>query len=229
MKRTLFLFVIGLLTSLTASASMVALAACVPPVASEYVGTLQQFHQGWPIGAGHIEFSDPSHRQFNPPCNPLPPSVPGSMNTDVFASTLLGTLTTNGLNPTAISAPAGVSVNVTFVSEVGALRTFNTEITQFDVSGGNLPPNIRLRQSATQPTLGQTTVQDLGGGRFRIDSFFDVFTDLSLDGGQTWIPSDRSGHVELQALPEPSTVLLLGMGVGLLAARRRLSRLNKNQ
>lgn len=220
MNRTLTLFAIGLLMCLTVSASIVAPAPCLPPVNSEYIPVLLGFHQGWPIGTGHIEFSNPIHDQFSN-CNPLPPSVPGSMVTDSFTSTLQGTLTTNGLNPMAISAPAGVSVNVIFLSQAGNLRTFNTQITQFDVAGGNLPPNVRLRQSVTEPTLGQTTVQDLGNGQFLITSFFDVFTDLSIDGGQTWIPSDRAGHVELQALPEPSTALLLVMGVGFLTIGRR--------
>jgi hypothetical protein len=114
-----------------------------------------------------------------------------------------------------------VSVNVTFLNLVGSTRTFNTQITQFDVSGGNLPSNIRLRQSATEPTLGQTTVQDLGNGQFLITSFFDVFTDLSIDGGQTWIPSDRAGHVELQPVPEPSMAWLMALGIGLVIAGRR--------
>ncbi|MES1181097.1 MAG: PEP-CTERM sorting domain-containing protein, partial [Verrucomicrobiota bacterium] len=55
-----------------------------------------------------------------------------------------------------------------------------------------------------------------------IDSFFDVFTELSLDGGATWMP-DTSGpmHVNLVETPEPSVCALAGLAAGLLAWRRK--------
>src|SRR5262249_29938883 len=48
------------------------------------------------------------------------------------------------------------------------------------------------------PTLqstGQTKITSLGGGGFRIDSFFDVFTETSTDGGASWSPSSGSSHL----------------------------------
>lgn len=55
-------------------------------------------------------------------------------------------------------------------------------------------------------------------------SFFDVFTEITIDGG----PPGTSGSAELDgrvvdrfAVPEPVTVLLLGSGLLGLAARRR--------
>ena len=35
---------------------------------------------------------------------------------------------------------------------------------------------------------------------FRIDSFFDVFTELTLDGGQSWTPGGSPMH--LTGVPE---------------------------
>ena len=98
-----------------ATASVVRPVDCIPPVDSQYVGVLQQFHQGWPIGSGHIEFGDPSHKQFEN-CT-SPPTAPGS-TTHSFSSTLTGILTTNGINPVPVSAPADVTVLVTFESLV---------------------------------------------------------------------------------------------------------------
>ena len=83
------------------------------------------------------------------------------------------------------------------------------------LGGGTL-----IRESPTRQSLGQTQITDLGGGQFRIDSFFDVFTELSVDGGQTWLPStDASddcasdGAVESELMtadpdesPSPATV-----------------------
>ncbi len=72
--------------------------------------------------------------------------------------------------------------------------TFDTEMLQLDLSGGSLPAGVQLRESPTQPSLGQTTITGLGGGNFHIDSFFDIFTELSIDGGATWTPSTGPGH-----------------------------------
>ena len=76
-----------------------------------------------------------------------------------------------------------------------------------------------LRESPTQQSTGQTNVDDIGGGVFRISSFFDVFTELSIDGGDTWLPA--TGTVTLGSTPEPSTFVLLGLGGAMLVLRRR--------
>ena len=80
-----------------------------------------------------------------------------------------------------------------------------------------------IRESPTLPSLGMTTVSALGGGQYQIDSFFDVFTELSIDGGQSFIPSMGSTRVEL--VPEPSSLVLLlcGFLVAALTLRRRAS------
>ena len=98
---------------------------------------------------------------------------------------------------------------------------FDTELLQLDISGGDLPAGVILRESPTQQSSGEANVQDIGGGEFQIKSFFDIFTELSLDGGDTWLPA--SGTVTLGSTPEPSTIVLLGLGGGLMwiAARRR--------
>jgi hypothetical protein len=94
-------------------------------------------------------------------------------------------------------------------------------MTQLDIAGGNLPPGALIRESPTLASTGLTSIQNLGGGNFKIDSFFDVFIELSLDGGQSFIPCNPCPHVELQQVPEPATLSLFGVGVGLLIALRR--------
>src|SRR4029077_4306857 len=67
--------------------------------------------------------------------------------------------------------------------------TFNTEMTQLDITG----PGFLLRESPTLPSTGQTTITDTGG-QFHINSFFDIFTEISLDGGATWTPAQSAVH-----------------------------------
>ena len=93
----------------------------------------------------------------------------------------------------------------------------------------NLGGGTLVRIDPVTPSTGQTTITNAGGGNFQIQSFFDIFTDLSLDGGQTWIPGNGPGprgstEVTLTNLPEPAPLALIGTGVLLLlgaAARRR--------
>lgn len=102
-----------------------------------------------------------------------------------------------------------------------ATGTFSTEMIYMNLTG-QMPDGliIRLQESPTLPSTGQTTITDLGGGRWDVDSFFDVFTELSIDGDGGPTPSLQS--VRLVLVPEPATLTLLGIGAaGVLLRRRR--------
>jgi hypothetical protein len=96
---------------------------------------------------------------------------------------------------------------------------FNTEILAMDFSG----PGIMVRESPTQQSLGESPISSvtLPAGTYTIPSFFDVFVEISLDSGSSWIPSSPAGPYNV-ATPEPGTWLLAGTAlVGLIWKRRR--------
>src|SRR6185295_11164690 len=80
--------------------------------------------------------------------------------------------------------------------------TFQTEMLSMNLSGNSPVGPFMIRESPTLQSLGATNTTPVGG-QFLINSFFDVFTELSLDGGQSWMPSTTGpGHVTL--VPEPA-------------------------
>jgi hypothetical protein len=139
--------------------------------------------------------------------------------TETFDSVATGLGSINGSPLFSVSLFGPVSVFMSGYNSLGQLGTFATEMLQLDLSGGG----VLIRESPTLQSTGQTTIQDIGGGQYQIDSFFDIFTELSLDGGQTWIPSQEATHVDLTNTPLPATWIAFVSGLGVLgfAFRRR--------
>ena len=91
--------------------------------------------------------------------------------------------------------------------------TFTTEME--DISFNLQIPDlgtVMVREDPNKVSSGKTTVNDTGDGNFQIeDSYFDIYTQLSLDGGTTWLDSvDANGNsapmrVELAQAPNPSS------------------------
>lgn len=103
----------------------------------------------------------------------------------------------------------------------GRTGTFQTEMLSMDLTGSTPFGPVMIRESPTLPSVGQTTVADLGSGQYQIDSFFDIFTELSLDGGQSWI-LPTSPEPKRMTLPDRSStaaLIFLATGAWLAGAR----------
>jgi hypothetical protein len=100
--------------------------------------------------------------------------------------------------------------------------TWDTEMLSMDLSGQMQGgPFIMIRLDAANPTLGETTITDIGGGQYHIDSFFDVFTEISIDGGASWDQSIGSSHM-VSEVPVPAAAWLFGSAlIGLAGIKRK--------
>ena len=89
-------------------------------------------------------------------------------------------------------------------NDSAGVQTFSTEILQLDLSGGGQP--VMLRESPTLHSTGQTKLRESPSKGYRVSSFFDVFLELSVDGGTTWTPADNS--VRLETKPKSSLAFI---------------------
>lgn len=137
--------------------------------------------------------------------------------------------TGGGLNHFACDSFFDIFTELTSTgTDATGLDTYDTEMLSMDLQGGTLPGGVMIRESPTKQSLGKTAIRE-SPTLVHINSFFDVFTELSVDGGQSWVRStDSAGNVdsnrmtlEGSAVPEPASMAALGFGVVALIKRRR--------
>lgn len=190
---------------------------CIPPISNaKYYRSdpgqnqLRAAHQRWHQNV----FRKPVHKKFQNCQQPPPRSGAFSIQTiHDFISEIDGEFSMDGgISFVPATAPAHGIVSVLFNHFTGDVDYYDNEMLTLDVSG--LPFGMKIRESPTLASVGVTTIRPVPGG-YMISSFFDVFTELSPDGGTTWIPSLDSlgmplaGHVALDDVqttsvdPEP--------------------------
>ena len=99
-----------------------------------------------------------------------------------------------------------------YVSDARA-GLFDAEIVSMSLSGDVGGMHVEIQESPSMQSMGEVT--NIGGGLYHIDSFFDVFTELRVDGGP--FEPFLTGPVETHTIvPEPTSMALL-MWIGLMA------------
>ena len=143
-----------------------------------------------------------------------------------------------GSDPFIIDSFFDIATAITIAPPVinpNGSRTFDTEILSMDLSGavGSPSTSTVLGLSAALDHRGHVTVlkgPTAGPGGtpgFQIDSFFDVFTEISFDDGLTFNPAAGATPLAFSvsvAAPEPSTYVMGAMSLlalGLYGWRRK--------
>lgn len=101
-----------------------------------------------------------------------------------------------GLTFQTFTVPCQMLMQVVFNGNVGGTAYYDTEILAMSLEGGPLsePIMIRERQDPEASSTGLLSVLEVPGG-YQIASFFDIWTELSVDGGASWLPDDNETTV----------------------------------
>src|SRR5437899_936872 len=142
----------------------------------------------------------------SPTASIAPPVAPGTAGWIAGASFNAQTYMSFFGGPTLPSFNPGdtAAASITGLLDAPPLHTYSTEMLALNLGG--LPFGAMIRESPTLASTGGHAIQDPPPAGFRIDSFFDVFTELSLDGGASWIPATGPVHIQN---PEPGSLALL--------------------
>jgi hypothetical protein len=147
--------------------------------------------------------------------NPIqPPPYFGTNYYNPSNTVVIMALSVDGQNWSPAQASGPISVTISNTTPNGnPTETFALQLTQLSLTGTSPQfGSFMLRESPTLHSTGQHTIRSDPRG-YRISSFFDVFTELSLDGGATWTPANRSIRMQASAPPAaPNSIFVTGQG-----------------
>jgi hypothetical protein len=136
--------------------------------------------------------------------------------------------TNNSGSPGTLIGPltAPGSVDITYLDRnlMMPLGTFTADLTEFDFSGTLIGHTFVVMQNPSKMSTGVTTIERVLplDDTYKVSSFFDVFAELSIDGGP-FVPGQP---ITTSLVPEPGYAAAAGsILVGIFAfARRRRTR-----
>jgi hypothetical protein len=131
-----------------------------------------------------------------------PDFPPGGVDTFPSGALLNLDIPGAGLAHVTLNGPSSVQRSDPHDSDGDGRMEVETELLTMDLAGASPLGVLRVRESPTRRSLGRI-VQQAPGVDYPADSFFDVFFDLSLDEGDSWIPVNQPVRMQavIQAIP----------------------------
>lgn len=188
-------------------AAVVVASDALPAAGAAWQGEGPHLFQG-----GQVTLTCGSHGGFSGSVEP--PRRPGATVVSEYAATFTGEVS---LAPPAVSAPithalhvpARMVERITLATARGGTRVFDAEMTALDLQGAGMPAGMRVRESPTQSSTGRYMITRVRHG-WRVESFYDVWLDVSLDEGQSWHAAQAPVRMWLMPGQAPRTGVTTG-------------------
>jgi hypothetical protein len=143
-------------------------------------------------------------------------SFPGDGQGFVLDEAVTGDISDNGVPIGSFSVEGSLDVTLLGRSNPFQTGTFDGVVTFEDYLGVlvpvGAPVGVEFTLDPSQPSTAEVTIAELQGNRnlYRIDSFFDIFSQISIEGGA---PIPVGGFpITVVGVPEPPTWTLLLLG-----------------
>ncbi|MDB6035833.1 MAG: exported protein of unknown function, partial [Verrucomicrobiales bacterium] len=153
----------------------------LPPLQGQYISGPPWFS----AYANGIIISNISQNLFT---QSQPPPPPSGSQIQQFSSSISMMLSLNGGQSwSPVTAVANAAVQLASSMDANGTRFFNTEMLTLNIGGGTLPQGVLFRESPSKASLGRTSLKtNPASGQTLMESFFDIFTEVTVDGGQNW-------------------------------------------
>lgn len=181
----------------------------LPPTGSAWVGDAPHLFLG-----GQARMFCGSHGTISG--NDLPPTRQGQSATLEYDAVFTGELVltapeTGARRSYTIHDPIRMTERVTVRQSRGGTLRYDTELTAIVFEGADFPAGVQVRESPRQRSAGTASIARQRSGGFRIQASYQVWLELSLDGGRTWHMADNAVGMQLQ--PEAATATLMARPV----------------
>jgi hypothetical protein len=174
---------------------MVAVLAAVVPASAEFSQNMNAFLSATRMEPGTVVAFGPTWvRNFTIDAV-TPNPVMGSGATfnsffDIFTELSID----SGLTWNPVSGSGNISVTPALRGNISGIETWSSSVNDMTATTGS---GVMFRESPTLSSTGTNTYKPVSNG-YMIDSFFDVFLEMSTNGGETWQPvtgvSQNSGQ-----------------------------------
>jgi hypothetical protein len=132
-----------------------------------------------------------------------PPQRVGETVVSDYTATFEGELT---LEPPVVSSTvthpltiqARMAESITLVGDSGGALTLDAELVTFELQGTGMPADVMVRESSARESLGVTTITAVSAGQNRVETYYDVWLDISLDAGRTWHQAEQAVRTTLE-------------------------------